>query len=687
MQILCDSRAVQEAADSTDDPELSQRMTTYMERLRYYKGYELEQKFAQEKPPMRMSMSNFQAISRERYAHQRWQHSSDYAFAAADPVVALTAAELPKAAMSLTIAFVAQAEVFVPVAVLGLRPEKSLSVAADGSWIGNYIPAVLRSYPFRLAPTSDGQQVLCIDESSGLITHEPEGEHFFSEGGQPSAALQDVLNTVNQTEHSRLAAVAACAVLQKHNLIRPWSITVKSGTGVQQVAGLFQIDKMALNQLSSEALHEFQQVGALEMAYCQLLSMQHLPQLCELNEAHAKAAELATQEVIARSNPNLGLQSTDKVTLPQETPKVLLVTFDWSTLCEMPHLVKQAGFQVDVLCPSNNPAIRNSFYDHWIDSGATMETLIAVLLKLVGDNVYQHILIGDDPILWKIYREKIVALSHLLPIRNESALPILNKVGFAEHCRNHGIPSPKFVSVHQKDGATEALKSLGLPIVVKENYSNGGKGVWIFKDESAYYTFMEGYDYSEPLLAQQFIAGEQVGAEALFKNGKLLQYASSLDIEPTSGPSTKRRYMPNDEKIGDIIRKLGQSALLHGFANISIMQESSSGNYYLFEADPRPTKWVPYARWFGGDFVPAFKAFMTDGDGYDATDANSTQDIVCWEVEYFPSHAAKLLNEGRTTEAILHLLDFMRNYRYTIYDPVLLEDKLECMRKGLTFAQ
>ncbi len=637
-------------------------------------------------------MSNFQAISRERHAHQRWQHSSDYAFAAADAVVALAAAELPKAAMVLPIAFIERDDGFVPVAVLGLQPGRNLFVAPDGRWIGKYIPTALLTYPFRLVNSEPGQQVLCMDEESGLVTGGPTGKRFFANDGQPSPALQEVLNTLSQIEQNRCATVAACAVLQKHRLIRPWSVNLKTDAGAQQeVTGLFKVDETALNQLTPEALHEVRQAGALSLAYCQLLSMQHLPLLGELAETLAKAAAQlqVVQSIAPGSELGLELPATEIITAPPSAPKVLLVTFDWSTLTEMPYLVKQAGFQVDVLYPSDNWAIKNSFYDRWIDSGDSMDTLIAVLLKLAGNNVYQHILIGDDPILWKIYREKIVALWHILPILNASALPILNKVGFAEHCRNHGIPSPQFVSVHQKDEAPEALQSLGLPIVVKENYSNGGAGVRIFKEESAYYEFMDNYDYSEPLLVQQFIAGELLGVEALFKNGKLLQYACSLDIEPTLGPTTQRRYLPNDEKIGDILRKLGQSALLHGFANVSIIQETSSGDYFLFEADPRPNKWVPYARWFGRDFAVPFKAFLTDGEADDAmgSDTVSCDDIDCWEVEYFPDHAAKLLNAGadRSKEVLLHLLDFDRHYRYSIYDPVLFESKMKAFNKILKF--
>lgn len=380
-----------------------------------------------------------------------------------------------------------------------------------------------------------------------------------------------------------------------------------------------------------------------------------------------------------------GAPAAPAVTASPLASRVLLVTYEWSTLAEMAWLAKQAGCQVDVLCPRHNAAIKNSFHDRWIDSGPDMDSLLAALRTLARERAYQYILIGDDPILWRIYRDRMDDLWPLLPILDRAALPMLGKVGFAALCRDHGVTSPAFQAVTRADDAPAALRALGLPVVVKENYSNGGAGVRIFRDAPAYAQFMAAYDYAEPVLVQQFIDGELLSMDALFKRGALLQYACAVDMEPTLGPSTKRRYFPNEEQIGTLLRQLGRSATLHGFVNISILREHGSQRCHLIEADPRPTKWVSCSRWFGHDVVAAFRAFLAaEDEGVGVPEANYAG-VDCWEVEYFPNHLAKLLNEGRTKEAILHLLDFKRNVRHTIYDPVLLEEKMDCIRRGLRF--
>lgn len=257
-------------------------------------------------------MPNFQAITRERHGQQRWKRYTNYRFAAADSVVPLVAAELPKAVMSLPIAFIEQGEGYVPAAVLGLQPGNNVFVAPDWRWVGHYIPAAFRSYPFRLALTEDGQQVLCIDEDSGLVSEGTVGEFFFADDGQPAQATLDILNFLNQLEQSRAATSGACAVLQKHALIRPWPISLKTETGEQQIAGLFQIDEAALNQLSQEALLEVRNAGALPVAYCQLLSMQHLPVLGQLIEAQTKASAQALSFQQLAPNGELNLEFFNK---------------------------------------------------------------------------------------------------------------------------------------------------------------------------------------------------------------------------------------------------------------------------------------------------------------------------------------------------------------------------------------
>lgn len=235
-----------------------------------------------------------QPITSTQFADKKFLRTQNYAFASTDALAALVAKEFPKAALTLPIGFVVSGEDFAPVAVLGLQPGKNLFVSLDGRWIGGYIPAVFRGYPFLLANAEDGRQILCINDAHGAVS-DIEGEPFFDHESQPTQAVKDILNFLNQVSSNRLSTLKIIKVMQKHHLIVTWPIKLKGADQREQILdGLYRVDESALNLLSVEALDELRQVGALPLIYCQLLSMQHLPMLGKLAQAHQEAEQMAS---------------------------------------------------------------------------------------------------------------------------------------------------------------------------------------------------------------------------------------------------------------------------------------------------------------------------------------------------------------------------------------------------------
>nr|WP_176704553.1 SapC family protein [Pseudomonas sp.]QDK64879.1 SapC family protein [Pseudomonas sp.] len=255
-------------------------------------------------------MADFQVITRERHGLQYWLKHSTYTFAASDALCPLVAQELPKAMLSMPIGFMAEGHCYIPVAVQGLAPGQNLLVGLDGRWLVPYIPAPYRGYPFRMASTEQGEQVLCIDEASGLLS-ESAGEPFFDEDGTPHQSVVEILNFFTQIEANRQLTRNICLLLQQYDLIQPWPITVQGEQGEQQVEGLFRVDEMALNALSAEALAEVRNAGGLTVAYCQLLSMQHLSTLGTLAQAHAEAKkdQLAHEALAKNGELHLGFMN------------------------------------------------------------------------------------------------------------------------------------------------------------------------------------------------------------------------------------------------------------------------------------------------------------------------------------------------------------------------------------------
>lgn len=233
------------------------------------------------------------AISHEQHEKLRWKRFTSYEFAAEDAVAPLVVQEVRRACLSLPVGFIKVEDSFRLVLVQGLQPGKNLLVGPDGRWLASYIPAAYRGYPFVLGNAEDGRRVLCIREDAGAIS-ETEGEPFFDEEGEPAKSVQDVLKFLEQVSVNAKVTAELCALLAQHNLIQPWNVHVKSGRGDQKVEGLYRVDEAALNALPPESLAAIRDGGAMPLAYCQLLSMQHLQQLGRL-AAHREAADALLQ--------------------------------------------------------------------------------------------------------------------------------------------------------------------------------------------------------------------------------------------------------------------------------------------------------------------------------------------------------------------------------------------------------
>src|ERR1700740_908619 len=134
-------------------------------------------------------MPDIVPISRERHAGKNWRRAANHAFAATEAVVPLVGTELANAALAMPIAFTRQEGRHIAIGLLSLTPGRNLFVGPDGRWLGPYVPAAFRSYPFRLIRKEGTEEwVLCIDEDSKLLAAGAGGEPIFDAQGDLAPA-------------------------------------------------------------------------------------------------------------------------------------------------------------------------------------------------------------------------------------------------------------------------------------------------------------------------------------------------------------------------------------------------------------------------------------------------------------------------------------------------------------------
>ena len=223
-------------------------------------------------------MTEFTAITPEDHADKVWKNVPGYAFAAEDTIIPLVGHELRKAAPAMPIGFIEQEAGYQLVAITSLQSGQNLYVAPHGKWLGAYIPAALRAYPFRLLqPESSEKSILCISEASGLVVENTEdGNAFFDDENQPAQGIKDILNLLSEVEANLAVTQVAVNSLAEAGVITPWALNLKEGEEVVPVTGLFRIDEAALNKLDDEDHLTLRKAGGLAVAYAQLISMSQL---------------------------------------------------------------------------------------------------------------------------------------------------------------------------------------------------------------------------------------------------------------------------------------------------------------------------------------------------------------------------------------------------------------------------
>ncbi|XGA80027.1 SapC family protein [Halomonas sp. CH40] len=166
-------------------------------------------------------------------------------------------------------------------------------------WMSRYTPAYYRSYPFVLGVNSAREKrVLCFNLDSGLLREHPTDDDvlFFDQQGSPSQELNDTMRFLEAAAQGRQKTQKAVEALEAVDLIQEWPMSFKQEEKTVAIKGIYRINETAMNALPDDTLQHLQQIGALKMAYSQLLSMPQLKNLAKLRDLHSRAAEAINQQ-------------------------------------------------------------------------------------------------------------------------------------------------------------------------------------------------------------------------------------------------------------------------------------------------------------------------------------------------------------------------------------------------------
>lgn len=231
---------------------------------------------------------NYQVLSRQNHQNLRLRAPEQpWAFARERSFVALVAGELAEAIRIMPVAFRIQDDQVGMVGLMGFG-QNNLFVDSKGNWVGQYIPAVLRTWPFALVRREE-QQVVVVDVDSDRFS-ETEGEPLFGEDGQPAERLQKIVEFIKVMAQQEVVTQRGVASIRAAGVLEPWEPVVRRPNGEPlRLQGLHRVSEQALGKLSDEDFLTLRREGGLPLIYAHMLSLRSLPLLEQLARQQAQA--------------------------------------------------------------------------------------------------------------------------------------------------------------------------------------------------------------------------------------------------------------------------------------------------------------------------------------------------------------------------------------------------------------
>lgn len=299
---------------------------------------------------------------------------------------------------------------------------------------------------------------------------------------------------------------------------------------------------------------------------------------------------------------------------------VLLVSkFNWDSPVEIPYIFNKAGFKVYIYCPANSWLTFGSFYHSYIEAPEDEEAFIANLINTLKHHKFDWIQLTEDPLI-DFIKQSIkddIILNQLLPVKCLDAIEILSsKIGFSHYFQRNGVPTPLFKCFINGVDSEEHLKSIKFPVLNKYDLSWGGTDISISYSFAELQNKLQKIPSHANLLIQEYIDGLEIRVDALFYEGKLLNYFCARVLENTKDRfsyTTRREYFEY-KPIAELLVRIGEKVGAHGFANICFIKEKTTSMHYLIEMDMRPNSWMAYSEHLSKNhFIYSLKNIQQQG--------------------------------------------------------------------------
>ncbi|KIC37121.1 SapC family protein [Ruegeria sp. ANG-R] len=213
-------------------------------------------------------------VSHKRHSNRYWRSFTSYQFAEEMSACPIVVSEVSKIATSFPIVFQQNEEGFLPAALLSVVSEcMSPFVGQNGRWLAPYVPSELRCFPFQSdALSGNGHRWrLTVDESSGLVTRDPQDNPFFTMDGQLAQKLCQVQLFLQSRQISATETNRLCSLIAELDLFVP----LNEYDGITLPQRCWGIDARRLDRLPDAYTLMLLASRALKLIHAHQVSLSH----------------------------------------------------------------------------------------------------------------------------------------------------------------------------------------------------------------------------------------------------------------------------------------------------------------------------------------------------------------------------------------------------------------------------
>lgn len=210
--------------------------------------------------------------------------------------IPLTLPEIPLAAHEFPIVFSGNDDAVVPTLVVGIANDENLAINEDNKWIGRYVPAFVRRYPFVFSKSDEAESfTLCIDETYPGVNRDGKGERLFDSAGENTQYLEGVLTFLKEYQAHFVQTQIFCDRLKELDLLEPVAANFEFADGSKaSLSGFQAVSRKKLKEIPEDQLLAMFQRDELELLYMHLFSMNRFNYLNELSQAKKDAGAKKT---------------------------------------------------------------------------------------------------------------------------------------------------------------------------------------------------------------------------------------------------------------------------------------------------------------------------------------------------------------------------------------------------------